>query len=134
MPEKLKKLFTFKDFEQGEILLYALAISIFIHYVLAAAMLVIIAFAVLINGKYRRMLKALKYRFVGYAFCLITALVAAINSNWLGLLCSFGAFVIFITGHFAHSVMTAKTYQKQFPVLAIRRAVLLFGELNVREI
>lgn len=111
MPEKLKKLFTFKDFGQGEILLYALVVSIFIHYVLAAALLIIIAFAVLINGKYRRMLKNLKYRFVGYAFCALTALVAAINNNWIGLLCSFGAFVIFITGHFAHSVMTTKVYE-----------------------
>ena len=111
MPEKLKNLFSFKNLGQGEILLYALVISIFVHYVLAAAMLVVTALAALIIGKYRRTLKDLKYRFVGYAFCILTALVAAINNNWIGMLCSFGAFVIFITGHFAHSVMTTKTYE-----------------------
>ncbi|MBE6769339.1 MAG: O-antigen ligase family protein [Ruminococcaceae bacterium] len=111
MPEKIKSLFSSKNFGQGEILLYVLVISIFIHYVLAAAVLIFIALAVLITNKYRRALKSLKFRFVGYAFCALTALVAAINNNWIGLLCSFGAFVIFITGHFAHSVMTTKVYE-----------------------
>lgn len=111
MPEKIKSLFSSKNFGQGEILLYVLVISIFIHYVLAAAVLIFIALAVLITNKYRRTLKSLKFRFVGYAFCALTALVAAINNNWIGLLCSFGAFVIFITGHFAHSVMTTKVYE-----------------------
>ena len=111
MPEKIKSLFSSKNFGQGEILLYVLVISIFIHYVLAAAVLIFIALAVLITNKYRRALKTLKFRFVGYAFCALTALVAAINNNWIGLLCSFGAFVIFITGHFAHSVMTTKVYE-----------------------
>ena len=86
MPEKLKNLFSFKNLGQGEILLYALVISIFVHYVLAAAMLVVTALAALIIGKYRRTLKDLKYRFVGYAFCILTALVAAINNNWIGML------------------------------------------------
>jgi len=111
VPEKIKSLFSSKNFGQGEILLYVLVISIFIHYVLAAAVLIFIALAVLITNKYRRALKSLKFRFVGYAFCALTALVAAINNNWIGLLCSFGAFVIFITGHFAHSVMTTKVYE-----------------------
>ncbi len=111
MPEKLRKYFSPDSLRRGEILIYALVVSIFIHYALAAVMLVVIAAAVLIIGKYRRMLKTLKFRFVGYAFCLLTALVAAINSNWLGVLCSFGAFVIFITGHFAHAVMTSKTFE-----------------------
>jgi len=111
VPEKIKSLFSSKNFGQGEILLYVLVISIFIHYVLAAAVLIFIALAVLITNKYRRALKTLKFRFVGYAFCALTALVAAINNNWIGLLCSFGAFVIFITGHFAHSVMTTKVYE-----------------------
>ena len=111
MPEKLKKYFSTDSLGRGEILLYALVVSIFIHYVLAAVMLVVIAAAVLIIGKYRRMLKTLKFRFVGYAFCFLTALVAAINSNWVGVLCSFGAFVVFITGHFAHAIMTTKTYE-----------------------
>ncbi len=111
MPEKLKNLINFKAFGQDEILLYALTVSIFVHYVLAAAVLVVIALTALINGKYRRKLKPLKYRFVGYTFCLLTAIVAAINGNWIGLLCSFGAFAIFTTGHFAHSVMNAKIYE-----------------------
>jgi hypothetical protein len=74
-------------------------------------MLVIIAAVVLLNKTYRKSIKELKYRFIGYAFCLSTALVGAINENWLGVLCAFGAFVIFLVGHFAHALMTAKIYE-----------------------
>ena len=111
VPEKALKQFSLKSFTKSELLLYALIVSIFIHFALAAAVLVVIAAVVLINGAYRKQLKNLKYRYLGYAFCLLTALVGAINNNWLGVVCSFGTFVIFLTGHFAHAVMTTRVFE-----------------------
>lgn len=111
LQEKSINSFSLKKFLNGEGLLYALTISIFIHFVLAAIMLVVVAAVVLLNKNYRDSLKELKYRYVGYLFCFLTALVAAINSNWIGVFCSFGAFVIFIVGHFAHKFMSSGVYE-----------------------
>lgn len=111
LQEKAMNSFSLKKILNGEGLLYALTVSIFIHFVLAAVMLVVVAAVALLNKNYRDSLKSIKYRYIGYLFCFLTALVAAINSNWIGVLCSFGAFVIFIVGHFAHEFMNSRVYE-----------------------
>lgn len=98
-------------FSKDENLIYLLVLSIFTHYIVTGAVMVFCAGFFLIRKRSRRAIFAQKYGYVGYAFCLLTAVVALICKNYVGALCSLGAFVIFVVGIHAHNVMTKKSYE-----------------------
>ena len=105
-----------KVFGRDENLIYALVFSIFTHYVAAGAMLVICTAIFLIKKRARKAIFAVKYGYVGFAFCALTALVALICKNYIGALCSLGAFLIFVTGIYSHTVITKSVYETMLKI------------------
>lgn len=97
--------------KNDENLIFALVFSIFTHYIVTGIMLVGCAAVFLIKKESRRAIFSVNYCFVGVAFCALTALVALVCKNYIGALCSLGAFFIIIIGVYAHTIMTKAGYE-----------------------
>ena len=100
-----------KLLKNDELLIFALVFSIFTHYIVTGALLIICALVFLVKKTSRRAIFSVKYGYVGYTFCALTALVGLICKNYVGALCSLGAFLIIIVGIYSHTVMTKEKYE-----------------------
>ena len=94
-----------------ENLIFALVFSIFTHYIVTGILLICCAAVFLIKKKSRTAIFSVNYCFMGFAFCALTALVALVCKNYIGALCSLGAFFIIVIGTYTHTVITKSGYE-----------------------
>ena len=105
--------------KNDENLIILLVISVFTHYILTGAMMLIFAGIFLARKSSRQSILAVKRGYVGYAFCALTAIVALVCKNYVGALCSLATFLIFIIGIHAHNVITKRGYESILNICCI---------------
>lgn len=96
-----------------EAVLLWLMISVWMHYVVSGAMMVLLLFVVLAIPKTRKMiLGERKMFFLGIIIAAFSLLSSLISWNTIGMAISFGVFMIVTLGCFSKSAMTEKSFQK----------------------
>ncbi len=104
--QKLKSLLT------RENLIYLLFASAYLHYIATAAAAFFAALLLLIRADTRRQIFVHSGSLIFVIFSVFGALLAVIFSNWLGLACSVGFFVIMVVGFWVRTVMRRGVFER----------------------
>ncbi len=92
-------------------LIYIAFISVFLHYVITAAVIIVLSLYLLINPETRKVIFVHKGRLIFGVFIIYTLLVALINQNFLGAICSVALFLMITISYYARSTFTEKCFE-----------------------
>ncbi len=113
-----------------EALLIWLTVSVWVHYVVSGAIMVVVLAVVLLMPKMRqKFLKEKKMFFLGIIISAFSLLSSCIAKNLIGMAISFGVFLIITLGAFAKNVMTEERFQKISVISCIGSVISVFVAL-----
>lgn len=95
-----------------ENLIYIAFLSVFVHFIVTALILIVLGIYLLANKNYRSLMARQEGKFVFVAFTLYTVLVALYNRNFIGVACSFAFFLIIIVSSFVRATITEKVFDR----------------------
>lgn len=128
--ERILLLTPISDGTVEEALLIWLTVSVWLHYVVSGAMMVLLLAAVLIIPEIRKKtLREKKMFFLGVIIAVFSLLSSCIAKNLIGMAISFGIFLIITLGAFAKSVMTEIRFQKISVISCVGSVVYVFVAL-----
>lgn len=94
-----------------ENLIYVAFISVFLHYLVTAVVIILLGAYLLINPATRKQIFVHKGKIIFFVFILYTLTVALINRNFLGAVCSVALFLMIVISYYARSVFTEKCFE-----------------------
>ena len=92
-------------------LIYVAFISVFLHYVVTAAVLILLGLYLVINPKTAKQVFAFKGRGAYIAFSVYALLIALYHKNFYGAICACAFFFIIAISYYVRSVVTEKTFE-----------------------
>jgi len=94
-----------------EIIMYIAFISVFLHYLITAAVIIVLGLYLLINPNTRKQIFVHKGKIIFFVFILYTLTVALLNQNFLGAVCSVALFLMIVISYYARSTFTEKCFE-----------------------
>ncbi|MEE0928160.1 MAG: O-antigen ligase family protein [Acutalibacteraceae bacterium] len=99
-------------FLNPENLIYVAFVSVFLHFVVTAAVILAIGFYLLISKKARPLAFCHPGKGFLLLFVIYTMAVALVFKNFIGLACSVGFFLIVLISYYTRSVVTEKVFER----------------------
>lgn len=100
------------------------ACSLFLPYVITAAVLLFLSIYVLVRSRTRNLIFAYRESFVALLFGLLTSVTSVYYQNWLGLVAGLGFTLVLLFGLYLRAVMTRALFER---VLSDVSAMSLLG-------
>ncbi len=104
------------DLSKNENIVYLSAVSVFLPYYIAAALLLYIVGYILVKKSLKRDVFCHTGSFLLPVFCGITIITALFYKNYFGIFASVVVFLIFILGLYIRTVMTEEIFEKMLSV------------------
>lgn len=106
----LKRLKTLLD--NPENLIYIAFVSVFLHYVITAAVIISLGIFLVSDEKRRKQCFSHSGKLLFVVFTCFTMLVALYHKNFIGAACSVGFYFIIVIGNYTRSVITEKIFDR----------------------
>ena len=85
--------------------------SLYIHYALAAVVVLWIIIAMLREKRLLTIIKQVPRSRFALVFCIITTIVAALYENWIGVACGIGLLLVFLYIFYYRTVITKPCFE-----------------------
>lgn len=101
----------FKVLQNPQTLIYVAFVSVFLHYVITAAVLLLLGFYLVLNPKTAKQVFSFKGKGFFIAFSVYALLIALYHRNYFGAAAAAGFFCIIAISYYVRSVVTEKTFE-----------------------
>ncbi len=98
--------------KNSENLIYIAFISVFLHYVITALVILALGISLIANKSTRQQVFSFKGKGWFFAFTAYTCITALYFKNFIGLACSIGFFFILVISYFIRANVTKKVYER----------------------
>ncbi len=105
-----------KSSNLSENLIYLAFISVFLHFILGAIIMICLGVYILLSSRTRRQIFVHSGRAVLFVFTAYAALVALINNNYIGFFCTIGFFLLFVISYYVRTEITGDVFQKALDI------------------
>ncbi len=92
-------------------LIYLAFISVFLHYAITSVVIIVLGLCLLLNKNSFKKVFSFNGKVFYIAFFAFTLIVALINKNYLGAICSCAFFFLIAISYYTRSVITEKTFE-----------------------
>lgn len=98
-------------FSSPQNLIYVAFVSVFLHF--AVTVFVVLTFGIMIlsNKEKRKMAFSYKGRLSFMLFTAYTLIIAAVNGNYIGILCSVFFFLVIVISYYARHILTSEVFE-----------------------
>ena len=110
-------------------LVYLAFASVFVHYVITAAVIILLGFYLVLNPNTAKKVFAFKGKGVWIAFTVYALLIALFHKNYIGAACTLGFFFIFAISYYTRSIITEQVFENCLDLCCFAAFPLTFSAI-----